>query len=337
MAREKATTKSTGGGGFTFADKVAAAFLVRMLRRDLLFGADLGPITEIDFETRESGNLLDDLEVTLRHEQQLTRLLLSMKSNRQLTKAGFNSEFVADAWEQWQDTNARRPFDRERDLFGLTVGVIDDLALDEWKTLQQQAIDSTPQRLLDRLVPEGQSNPVQRAIFESLRGPETEPKRDSVETARLAARIRVFPFSEKDENEAINLCAETVADGGLTEAQNLWGRLLQIAAESRGTGAHLDLTILIRKLRPDFDLREYPDFEADWRKLDAISTENVENEVRTSLGAGVHLSRTGTQADVAAEVEKNNVTVVEGESGSGKSSLISEIVNPAADTGGLSG
>ena len=59
MARE-ATTKSTGGGGFTFADKVAAAFLVRMLHRDQLLGADLGPITEIDFETRESGNLLDD-------------------------------------------------------------------------------------------------------------------------------------------------------------------------------------------------------------------------------------------------------------------------------------
>ncbi len=66
MAREKATPKSTGGGGFTFADKVAAAFLARPLRRDLILGADVGPIAEIDFETRESGNLLDDLQITLR-------------------------------------------------------------------------------------------------------------------------------------------------------------------------------------------------------------------------------------------------------------------------------
>ncbi len=58
MAREKATPKSTGGGGFTFADKVAAAFLGRPLRRDLILGADVAPIAEIDLETRESGNLL---------------------------------------------------------------------------------------------------------------------------------------------------------------------------------------------------------------------------------------------------------------------------------------
>lgn len=328
MAKEKATTKSTGGGGFTFADKVAAAFLARLLRRDLVLGADVGPIAEIDFETRESGNLLDDLQITFRREQQATRLLLSVKSNRQLTKSGFNSEFVADAWEQWQGSPATRPFDPENDLLGLTVGAIDDQALDEWKVIHQQAIDSTPQRLLDRLLPEGQSNPTQRAIFESLRATDTEAKRDALETARLAARVRVFPFSDKDENEAINLCTEIVADGSLPEAQNLWGRLLQIAAEGRGTGAHLDLPILVRKLWPDFDLRDYPDFQADWQKLEAISRENIENEVRTSLGTGVHLSRTGTQADVAAEVEKNNVTVVTGESGSGKSSLISEIVNP---------
>jgi hypothetical protein len=37
MAREKAMTKSAGGG-FTFAGKVAAAFLVKMLRRNLFLG-----------------------------------------------------------------------------------------------------------------------------------------------------------------------------------------------------------------------------------------------------------------------------------------------------------
>lgn len=33
-------------------------FLGRPLRRDLILGADVAPIAEIDFETRESGNLL---------------------------------------------------------------------------------------------------------------------------------------------------------------------------------------------------------------------------------------------------------------------------------------
>lgn len=81
MPREKASTKWTGGGGLTFADKVAAAFLAGLLRRNLILGADAGAITEIHFETRESGNLLDD--------QRLRR------KQPQLTTTGINSKFVS--------------------------------------------------------------------------------------------------------------------------------------------------------------------------------------------------------------------------------------------------
>ena len=328
MESGKATTKSTGGGGFTFADKVAAGFLARMLRRDFFLGPDLGPITDINFETKESGNPLDDLEITFRHEQQATRLLLSVKSNRQITKAGFDSEFVADAWRQVTTLQARTAFDPEHDLVGLTVGFIDELALEEWKTLQGQGIDTTPQRLLDRLVPEGQSSVTQRAIFDSLRLTDTDAQRDATETARLVAKIRVFPFSERNEHEHINLCAEIVADGSLTNAGNLWGRLVQVASESRGTGAHFDLPKLLRKLRPDFELRDYPDYEADWGKLEALSIENLHDEVRTSLGKEIHLARVQAKADLSADIEKNDITVVSGESGSGKSALLSEIAAP---------
>jgi hypothetical protein len=122
MSREKATTKQSGGGGFTFADKVAAALMARMLRRDLSLGVSLGPIVAIDFETKESGNPLDDLQVTFRYEAQDTRLFLSVKSNRQLKKSGFDSEFVQDAWEQWTTAEARSIFDSERDILGLTLG-----------------------------------------------------------------------------------------------------------------------------------------------------------------------------------------------------------------------
>jgi len=65
MARELATTKETGGGGFSFADKVAAWFLLQMLRRTVVLAPEDGAITEVQFETRESGWLLDDLLLVL--------------------------------------------------------------------------------------------------------------------------------------------------------------------------------------------------------------------------------------------------------------------------------
>lgn len=138
MLRRGAPTKATGGGGYTFADKVAAGFLAQMLMRKFPLEPEFGPIAEVHFETRESGHVLDDLLLVLKHGHQETRCAVSVKSNRQLTKDGFNSEFVQDAWGQWQGA-AGSNFDPATDFVGLIVGVIDDRTLHQWRELQKQA------------------------------------------------------------------------------------------------------------------------------------------------------------------------------------------------------
>jgi len=161
--RESAPTKVTGGGGYTFADKVAAGFLVQMLKRKFPLEADLGVITELHFETRDAGHVLDDLELVLRRGSNATRCVVSVKSNRQLTKAGFNKEFVQDAWEEWNG-GTRSKFDPTKDILGLIVGVIDEPTLHEWQELQKQAASTTPDRLSARVQNDGQASATQRAI-----------------------------------------------------------------------------------------------------------------------------------------------------------------------------
>jgi hypothetical protein len=145
MATDSATTKSTGGGGYTFADKVAAAFLAQMLKRAFPLEIGFDPIVGLHFETRESGHILDDLLLILQRGTEATRCAVSVKSNRQLTNTGFNQEFVADAWEQH-----RRPagpnFNPEKDLLGLTVGVIQDTTFHEWRELLKQLTSTTLER-----------------------------------------------------------------------------------------------------------------------------------------------------------------------------------------------
>jgi hypothetical protein len=114
MSKEAATTKATGGGDYTFADKVAAVFLAEMLRRKFPLEPNLGTITGLHFETRDAGNVLDDLQLVLKRGSDETRCAVSVKSNRQLTKLGFNSEFVQDAWEQWGGGHGSG-FDSEKD------------------------------------------------------------------------------------------------------------------------------------------------------------------------------------------------------------------------------
>jgi hypothetical protein len=324
MARDSAPTKSTGGGGYTFADKVAAGFLAQMLKRAFPIEPEFGPILDVHFETRDSGQLLDDLLLVLQRENQTTRCAISVKSNRQLTNAGFNEEFVQDAWEQLLRP-AGPNFNPETDLLGLIVGPISESTLHEWREFLKQLASTTPERMGDRLSSPGQTSAIQRAIFGSLHDPRKDAP-EPIETARLAARIRVLPFSDASEGLHINLCAEIVLGGSLDEGTKLWSRLLQLAAENRGTGGHFDLPKLVRTLRPDFELRDYPDYEADWKRLEAVSTDNAAG-IRKIIGQNIRLARSTETEVVSAAVAAHDLVVLVGESGSGKSAVVSNLVS----------
>ena len=114
-------------------------------------------------------------------------------------------------------------------------------------------------------------------------------------------------------------------DGSLEEGTKLWGRLLQLAAENRGTGGYFDLPKLVSVLRPEFELRDYPDFEADWKRIEAVSSENVKR-VRDVIGQDIHLARASEVDAISAKVAGHNTVVITGESGSGKSALVSRLV-----------
>jgi len=323
MSKKSAPVKATGGGGYTFADKVAAGFLAQILRRKFPLEPDLGPIAELHFETRDAGRVLDDLQLTLKRGMDETRCLVSVKSNRQLTKAGFNREFVQDAWEEWKGGTGSK-FDPAKDILGLIVGVIDEPTLQEWQELQKQASSTTPDRLVARLQNNGQSSATQRAIFEGLRK-SANGEVDAVETARLVARVRVLRLSDTTEGDYINLCAEIVRGGSSEDGAKLWDRLIRLASENRSTGGYFDLPKLIRVLRPDFDLQDYPDFRSDWSRVEALSAENISG-VRSVLGTAIQLPRAVEKARLASEIAAQNVVVVAGESGSGKSAAISQVV-----------
>src|SRR5262245_52773006 len=122
MARKTATTKATGGGGYTFADKVAAEFLVRMLEGRLPFPSPAEVTEAIHFETRDSGHVLDDLLLLIGAGDTPCHVATSIKSGRELTRAGFSAEFATDVWEEWH----RSDFKRGSDLMLLVVGDVSD-------------------------------------------------------------------------------------------------------------------------------------------------------------------------------------------------------------------
>jgi len=324
MPRNTATTYATGGGGFTFADKVAAAFFAQMLQGSFPFEPEVGSIRELHFEARDAGQVLDDFLLALDHHGTRRRCAISVKSNSQLTTTGFSAQFAQDAWDQWQQAPTAH-FDASTDLLGLIVGIADSASLQEWRELQKQATNTTPERLVLRLGNKGQCSKIQRDIFASLRIELKGAKPSEVETAKLIASLRVLHFSDVKEGELIQLCTDLVRDGRPDGGLDLWNRLVKYAADQRPLGSQVHIEKLLRQLRGGSELKDYPDFEADWTKLESISAHNLRS-VRAVLGNGIRLTRNEELNTLSSAIASAPMTLVVGESGSGKTALLARIV-----------
>lgn len=328
MARELATTKETGGGGFAFADRVGAWFLLQMLSQTMPLQPRQGIINEVQFETRESGWLLDDLLLVLADGPDTFRCAISTKSDTKLSKGGFDTEFVRDAWEQWRGV-PNATFDRERDYLGLATGGVPDGVLLDWADLERQASSGAADRLEARLAA---SSLTQRRIFESVVRPGGSAETNAsaaIEGARLLARIRVFSFDfefpqSADERRAVAQCRDRTRLETVESGAQLWNTLIGVAAESRTTGASISVSRLLRAVRDAAELKEFPDYRTDWEKINNRSAANMA-EIRTTVGDNIHLERNEEQKELESALERNSAVALVGESGSGKSALVSAV------------
>jgi hypothetical protein len=69
----------------------------------------------------------------------------------------------------------------------------------------------------------------------------------------------------------------------------------------------------LRQLRGGCELKDYPNFEADWSKLESISTQNLRS-VRAVVGNGITLTRTEELNTLTQAVASVPMTLVVGES-----------------------
>ena len=210
MARAVATTKQTGGGGYSFEDKVAARFMAMMLAGHPPLDEASGLIQRIDFQNSTDGWRLDDLVLSLSGAHGESRFALSVKSNHQVIATGFPAEFVTAVWEQWlgRDTAV---FDRSRDHLGLVVGALSLKVHTAWHGLLSQVLDADPQRILSRLKTPHSANKLQRNLFRSLACNLPGEMVSDEETVSLMRRIRILGFDFEtvpsvDEQRAVSIC-----------------------------------------------------------------------------------------------------------------------------------
>ncbi|MCX5673908.1 MAG: hypothetical protein NTX87_02770 [Planctomycetota bacterium] len=327
MASGVAHPKSTGGGGFTFEDKVDAYYLACLLAGRAPLGTLRGVLKRVDFQVRVDRWLLDDVLLRLSNGPEECLCSLSVRSGSQFTGGRFDSQFVEAAWRQYL-LDAPNPFVHSRDWLGIACPPADAETHRNVEELLAWAEAQDPESLATRVRTEGFGSKEKRALFESFACPAS--LRGSLATldrkeSELLSRVLVlddFDFEtdpSRKEGEAIDICRSVLASGSNDEAVKLWQSLCGLAAEWRPKSGFFDLTRLLDQLRGHYALRDYPHHEADWAHILSQTQANLAG-IRDTIGT-VQISRDKELVDLDAALSRSTVAVVLGPSGCGKSAI----------------
>ncbi|WP_369929307.1 hypothetical protein [Xanthomonas sp. NCPPB 2632] len=321
--RAPATLRSMSGAGFEFEDLISAWQLVKALSGEHAPGIE-GVVAQVQAQVSTLGWRIDDLLLTAQAAGALRRLAISAKGNLQVTAAGLPADFVTRAWDQWRDPQG--PFNRATDGLALvTLGT--HQAFDPaWREVKNACSSTDTALTMSRI----RSNARQAHVFDSVQKPGGVSDEETIELIR---RLHVLPTDlqsahSEGKTQAIAQCRRLLASGCDDEAQVLWKELINVAKEVRLRSGTITVPDLLSLLRGQFGLRHHPDFERDWEALSNITTD-YKARIETDLPSGYAVRRTAEKASLQAAVANNPVTVVFGESGSGKSALVKSVLDGA--------
>jgi len=321
--RASATLRSTSGAGFEFEDLISAWLLVKALSGEQAPGIG-GGVMQVQAQVSTLGWRIDDLLLTTQATT-ARRLAISAKGNLQVTAAGLPVDFVTQAWEQWRDPQG--PFNRATDGLALvTLGT--HQAFDPaWREVKNACSGTDTALTMSRI----RSNKRQSHVFESVQKPGGASVEETIELIR---RLHVLPtdlqFAHSDnETQAIAQCRRSLASGCDDEAQALWKGLINVAKEVRLRSGTITVPDLLSSLRGQFGLLHHPDFESDWETLSNITADH-KARIETALPSGYVVARATEKTSLQTAVADNLVTVVFGESGSGKSALVKSALGGAS-------
>lgn len=311
-----ATLRSTSGAGFHFEDLISAWLMVHMIQ-----GAPMpfvgGTGSQVQAQVSALGWTIDDLLVTT----DAGRLALSVKGSAQVTAAGLPKDFVERAWAQWRGTTG--DMDRTKDHLALATNARIVAFDDPWREIRAACESPDPTLGLARI----RLNQKQARIFKSVRTVQPIPRdEDAVELIR---HLHVLPLDleaehSTDRSAAVAQIRRVLASADATEAEEVWEYLIKIAARIRLSLGTLTLQGLWEELKHRFRFLNRPEFSADWRYLDQVTSDN-KSKIETGLSSGYILPRTAGSNELLAAITSNQVVELVGESGTGKSALLKQV------------
>lgn len=318
-----ATSKQTGGGGFTFEDKVSAYFLSKLLSGTFALDPSVGAITNIAYQVRPDGWLLDDLLLTFNDGRHDHKVAVSAKSNRQITSTGLPVDIVEDVWNQFMNID-NILFDQKHDYLLFVVSPIGRSVSENLTKLIQSARTTDPVTLAQRVRTKAFSRQ-QQILFDSFQCPEAWRKAEKltdVNVCQLLSRLVVLEFDfqntvSKDENHIIEELQIVLRSKTKADSMRLYSRLKGIRSEIAPHGGSLNYLQLVAKVIREFELVAQPEYQKDWGKIAERTNAKIAN-IPDKIGNQFVIERPKEVDRILKALDEERFVFLTGKSGFGK-------------------
>jgi len=336
MEMTVASPKETSGQGFAYEDKVVAWHLAWMLAGSAPYAHDPGRLVRLDCQIPASAQPLDDLLVTLSADGHQSRYAFSIKSNVQFKGCSAPSDFVERAWSVYLGGKTD-VFDPVSDWLGMICVPQPEPVRSAIQSLLRKARRQEPDQLAQRLPLAGYASETERKLFQSFTCSATLASKcgsSSPPTGILLKRMTIVELdfehsSSVAEATAVFVCQELVVDGSRESAIRLWNTLCQKAQQIRTAGGGVSREELMEEICHLFDLRDLPDFSADWRRLRAWYKMTVE-VIPEKIGGVVPLDRASAVEELLSASAAHSHVVLIGSSGAGKTVVTKRVAEHVA-------
>ena len=325
MDKARPSPYSTGGGGDEYERMVGATYLVAMVCGDAAPGVD-GTVTEVRFQQRNAGHLLDDLVVVSNKGGSTHRLSLQVRHG---LRVGSSSEFrdiMAKCWKMFAGGEGV-PFDRSADRLGIVVPRVTGTAHDHYLPAFRMARDSEDGSMFWSRLKHGGHSRRRLEFVSSIKDTVTNSLGSEATDDDMWRFLRLLHIIELDMDDPDGLdrtnvegmCLRALAEPGEGEAAKLFDALRGVAADLAPAGASIT-TAALRGRLSSFGLAGHAKTKADVRHLDGHSREAIGLIQKTIVGK-VALDRSSLLKGLGELAEAHAMTIIHGEPFAGKSAL----------------
>lgn len=327
MSQNVASSKSTGGGGYSFEDAVGAWWLLHLLHGTAPLTGRPGIVRRVRFQARVDEFRLDDHVLDCDDG----RILVSARSAGQIRASTLPADFVNAAWHQVAVVGDAR-LDPCRDIAVLAQPELASSVRESVSRAVELAV-ADPESLHLRVRVPGWVNDDIRAVVESCAAPAGVAGQLLQEMAipgYLLQGVRVEEFDFNAPSSRIEGFARAKARGLVASAQDtdaaiLWDRLRVIARDGASTSASLDLARLHELLGAAVRLRSDTHFAPFWGWL-SRTDHDFRAGVPSPRVGNTHLARSDDLGRLREAIAESRLCAAVGDSGSGKSCLVGSLL-----------